>query len=95
MLALLSCGGGEPESSPVQSSNDVPQRESRMSTLSAGANTASLAQTATGFFYPTGTASYSIGAWWLAKDPDYFSGEYHLGLDIMHGYGEKAYAIAE
>lgn len=95
MLALLSCGGGDPEPPRIQDGAGAQQQETRTAILSADVGTASLPQTITGFFYPTGIASYAIGAWWLAKDPDYFSGEYHLGLDIKHNYGERAYAIAD
>lgn len=55
-----------------------------------------LDQTETGFFYPMGKASFSTGdGWWLSKDPDYFSGEYHLGVDMMANYGSSVFAIAD
>lgn len=55
-----------------------------------------LDQTETGFFYPIGTESFNTSnGWWLSKAPDYFPGEYHLGVDMMANYGSSAYAIAD
>jgi len=51
--------------------------------------------TDTGFYYPIGTDSYNTGSgWWLSKDPDYFSGEYHLGVDMMASYNAEVMAVA-
>ncbi len=57
--------------------------------------TYALDQTETGFFYPIGKDDYAPGAGWLAKDPDYFTGEYHIGVDMMQEYGRDVYAIAD
>ena len=55
-----------------------------------------LDQTETGFFYPIGKENYSTGnGWWLSKDPYYFSGEYHLGVDMLATYGSNIYAVAD
>lgn len=55
-----------------------------------------LDQTETGFFYPIGTDNFETGTgWWLSKDPDYFSKEYHLGVDMMAKYDSDVYAIAD
>ncbi|WP_374683228.1 peptidoglycan DD-metalloendopeptidase family protein [Accumulibacter sp.] len=60
-------------------------------------NTArALDQTETGFFYPVGRANFNTGnGWWLSKAPDYFSGEYHLGVDMLASYGSSVYAVAD
>ncbi len=57
-------------------------------------------QTATGFFYPTGTASFDqkCGTW-LGRDTKYggcyFSGFYHTGVDMMREKDKDVYAVAD
>jgi hypothetical protein len=55
----------------------------------------SLAQTSTGFYYPTGTSSLGSYAGWLAVPPEYDPNYYHLGKDIAASYGGSVYAIAD
>jgi murein DD-endopeptidase MepM/ murein hydrolase activator NlpD len=61
------------------------------------------AQTATGFFYPTGVDSWAkTGGTWLGRDadhdtdgaPSYTSGFYHLGVDIPVPRNHSVYAIS-
>lgn len=97
-LLFVSCGGsdtGESSSSMTSIANSTLEHNGKKTVLAAGESVSLLDQTATGFFYPTGSASYSTGAWWLAKDPDYFSGEYHLGVDMLRSYGQDVYAVAD
>jgi hypothetical protein len=55
-----------------------------------------LERTATGFVWPLGKEEYNTGeGWWLSKDPDYFKGEYHLGVDMKSPYDSRVYAIAD
>lgn len=51
-------------------------------------------QTATGFFYPTGTIILGNYAGWLEEPPIYFDGYYHIGKDIAAGTGDAVYAIS-
>jgi murein DD-endopeptidase MepM/ murein hydrolase activator NlpD len=56
-------------------------------------------QTATGFYYPLGTAEFdSECGTWLARDPNhggcYFRGYYHIGFDMMADYDSPVYPIS-
>ncbi len=96
-VLALSCGGGDPQE-PALSPQSQASQGQRMKPMAVtvGAGTSALDQTATGFFYPIGKASFSTGSgWWLSKDPDYFAGEYHTGVDMMRSYGSDVYAIAD
>lgn len=58
-------------------------------------------RTSTGFFYPTGTSDFgqSCGRW-MERDEFsipkgcYFQGYYHIGQDMMKGYGLPVFAIS-
>ena len=58
-------------------------------------------KTPTGFYYPTGTASFdSACGTWLGRDPAnggcYFDGYYHVGVDMMtRSIDANIYAIAD
>ncbi len=52
-----------------------------------------IANTPTGFVYPTGTAALGGYAGWLAHEDGYFPGLYHLGKDIDANEGDPVYAI--
>jgi hypothetical protein len=55
-----------------------------------------LDQSSTGFVWPLGRGDFKTGnGWWLSKDPDYFKGEYHLGVDMLADFGSSIYAIAD
>lgn len=43
-----------------------------------------LERTPTGFYWPIGTSDIDQAkGWWLSKDPDYYQGKYHIGVDMM------------
>ncbi|MFZ1627087.1 MAG: peptidoglycan DD-metalloendopeptidase family protein [Candidatus Moraniibacteriota bacterium] len=94
VLLLAACGGGSMDLEP-----EAKQPRGTMSRLSAtvGSGTSQLDQTPTGFFYPIGRANFSTGrGWWMSKDPDYFTDEYHIGVDMMtNSLDAQAYAIAD
>ena len=59
-------------------------------------------QTGTGFYYPLGRSSWTkTGGTWLGRDaandtdgpPAYFSGLYHLGVDMPANVGDPVYPI--
>lgn len=58
-------------------------------------------QTATGFYWPTGTSSLGNLAGWLADscswsgNQDYIDGFFHTGWDIAANEGDPVYAIAD
>lgn len=76
----------------------TPQAEP-ISSLSDPA--ASYVQTSTGFFYPTGTATFSSTCGiWLGRDINnggcygVTPGKYHIGYDMMTAFGQPVYAIS-
>ncbi len=54
-----------------------------------------LPQTATGFYYPTGSKNWGSYAGFLAIPPTYTTGYCHLGKDVSADFGDAVYAIAD
>src|SRR5688572_17238091 len=55
-------------------------------------------RTSTGYFYPTGDASFpfTCGTWLGRDSPNgcYFTDKYHIGFDMMRNIGDSVYAIS-